>query len=864
MEVPECPVCLLVYNGEEAVPRVLSCGHTICEPCLQQLPPYLPNSIKCPECNQVAKFPAQGPSGLPKNIDLLRLIPHSTSQKTAQRAPPSSSIKNSSDGSLFGLPTDRSCRSWKDLTVPSDVIQVLDEKGDSDISLGVASSSWSCLRKNQNVGLLPLLIGDGGSSGSVIRLTYGLRILKILDGLSRFEKDELTFLLKASAMGRRVCKLYGLWMNSDGRVFLVFERFRLENRSILDGLRGGCLVKPIGCSPDSRDVMVRFSSLALEICEAVMVLHSQGIVLGFLSPVCFGFDEYGHVLIDLSNSLLEKKRIQEAFLGSMVDRSEEDEFDDLVSKQIFISPEAFKRLYSENLGAGSSTTNLNHSDAKFELEASFSCKSDVWSLACMLIKLILEDPFVDEFLSGYYGYCFAESRESIGVGVGDYMSCIKRKVADMAPIFGAKFEELHNVLSKCLDLDVDTRPQMSDVWKGLKAITYGCGSDELQVQFQHEKVEWCLVLAHLYSVHRCSNSSQQRDKGSMLDKVDQVALVDGSGLNSESCSNVNIGHTSEGCRRVTVTQTFDDKVVEQIPNDGGKTITLRGHLDCITGLAIGGGYLLSSSFDKTVRMWSLQEFCHVRTVNYHAHRVTAIVVLDMDEPLCITADSGGGIYVWALDPQLEQEPLKTWREHSDWRYSGVHSLAVSGLDVLYSGSGDKSIKAWSLKDYSLMCAMTGHKSVVSSLSVNNGILYSGSWDGTVRLWWISDHSPLMVLEDDPPIAISSVLSLSVNQDIAVAGHENGLLKIWSNGELVKSTKIDDGPILSIDMNGKWLFAATWKKTISIQELYKDESELDAKPAGCIDCDSVATSLLYYGGNLFVGFSNKDIKVYACG
>ncbi|CAN6459221.1 unnamed protein product [Victoria cruziana] len=773
MEVPECPVCLLVYNGEEVVPRVLSCGHTICESCLQQLPPYLINSVKCPECNQIAKFPAQGPSGLPKNIDLLRLIPRSTPQVAGQRKPPSSSIKNPSDGSLLGLPTDGNSRIWKDLTIPSDVIQVLQDRGESGFSLGVASSSWSCLRKNQKVGLLPLIIGDGGSSGSVIKLAYNFRIMKILDGLSKFEKDELAFLLKASATGRRACKLYGLWMDSEGRVFLVAEKFGQENPVISDGLRGGYLKKFIGCSVDSGDVMIRFSSLALEICEAVMGLHSQGIVLGFLSPPCFGFDEYGHALIDISDSILEKKGIKDAFLFSRVCRSEED-FSDFVIKQIFISPEAFKRLYCENFGVRSSKTNSNRSDANFELEASFSCKSDVWSLACMLISLLLGDSIFDVFLSGYYGHCFAESRERIGVSVGDYTSCVKRELVDMTSRFGAKFEKLHHVLFKCLDHDVNARPQMSDVWKCLKAITSGCGSDELQIQFQHENIECCLVLGHLYSIHSY-NSSWQRDKGPMLDG--QVSLVDGLSLNSEFCSNVNIGQTSEACAGVNVAQPFDHKVVEQVPNDGGKTVTLRGHLDCITGLAIGGGYLLTSSFDKTVRMWSLQDFCHVRTVNYHAHRVTAIVVLDMYEPLCISADSGGYIYVWTLDPQPGQEPLKNWREHSDWRYSGVHSLALSGLDVLYSGSGDKSIKAWSLKDYNLMCAMTGHKSVVSSLSVNSGILYSGSWDGSVRLWWMSDHSPLMVLEENSPIATSSVLSLFVNQDIVVSGHENGLLKI---------------------------------------------------------------------------------------
>lgn len=73
--------------------------------------------------------------------------------------------------------------------------------------------------------------------------------------------------------------------------------------------------------------------------------------------------------------------------------------------------------------------------------------------------------------------------------------------------------------------------------------------------------------------------------------------------------------------------------------------------------------------------------------------------------------------------------------------------------------------------------MNGHKSVVSSLAVCNGILYSGSRDGTVRLWWLSDHSPLAVLGDESPGNIASVLSLSVDRHMLVASYENGYVKV---------------------------------------------------------------------------------------
>ncbi|CAL5388559.1 unnamed protein product [Camellia sinensis] len=175
----------------------------------------------------------------------------------------------------------------------------------------------------------------------------------------------------------------------------------------------------------------------------------------------------------------------------------------------------------------------------------------------------------------------------------------------------------------------------------------------------------------------------------------------------------------------------------------------------IQGLTVGGGFLFSSSFDKTVHVWSLQKLF----------------------------------------------------EQKDWRYSGIHALAISGTGYLYTGSGDKSIKAWSLQDYSLPYTMNGHKSVVSTLAVCNGVLYSGSWDGTVRLWCLSDHSPLTVLGEDVPGNVTFVLSLGTCGDALVVAHENGCMKIWRN-------------------------------VVNVQELLGDEFGIDAMSLGSIACDSV--------------------------
>lgn len=82
----------------------------------------------------------------------------------------------------------------------------------------------------------------------------------------------------------------------------------------------------------------------------------------------------------------------------------------------------------------------------------------------------------------------------------------------------------------------------------------------------------------------------------------------------------------------------------------------------------------------------------------HHTQVVLALAVDPVSMRCFSGDSLGHLCAWRLEEESEeaQTPfLASWQEHTDWRYTGVASLAVSGDGVLYSGSGDKTVKAWS-------------------------------------------------------------------------------------------------------------------------------------------------------------------------
>ncbi|CAH9128435.1 unnamed protein product [Cuscuta epithymum] len=397
-----------------------------------------------------------------------------------------------------------------------------------------------------------------------------------------------------------------------------------------------------------------------------------------------------------------------------------------------------------------------------------------------------------------------------------------------------EFIPLSDIFCKCLDFNPENRSPVIELWKSLREVMVKPDIDVLtnlkQVKNQHS-IPLCLLFGELCLSKCLSICRANKQSSDGKDDVEDEILKVGK------------------------------DVVDSIPDGQIKCIDLIGHRDCITCFAIGGGFLFSSSFDKVVNVWSLQDYSHVHAFKGHEQRVTAVIFVDDEQPMCISGDNGGAICIWVATVPLGREPIIKLYEQKDWRYSGIHALAVSGNNHLYTGSGDKSIKAWSLQDYTLSCTMTGHKSVVSSLVICKEVLYSGSWDGTVRLWCLSDHSLLAVLGENMPSNLNSVLSVAADEDSLVVAHENGIVEIWCNDTLLKSTQAHNGAVFCACKKGRWIFTGGWDKVVNVQELCGKDTQIDATAFGSISCDSVVTALLYWQGKLFIGQADRVIKVY---
>ncbi|XP_078433932.1 zinc ion binding protein [Wolffia australiana] len=368
---------------------------------------------------------------------------------------------------------------------------------------------------------------------------------------------------------------------------------------------------------------------------------------------------------------------------------------------------------------------------------------------------------------------------------------------------GTRFEILVPVLESCLNPDPESRPGVHTLWRSFISLASGL---ENSVPFAPETLPAEQLLCCLVSSDLCRAEPKEE-------------------AGAESAAEL-------------------------------RTISLKGHQDFVSGIVEEGGFLFSGSYDKTVRVWSLQDLTLVRTLRGAESRVMAVAVArgGGKRPICVAGDGGGFLYAWDVAGEGE---MKKWRHHSDWRYSGVHSLAAS-RERVYSGGGDRTIKAWSLEDLGLVGALEGHQSAVSCLAASEGVLYSGSWDGTVRLWSLHDHTSLAVVHQ----AGASVLSLSVSGGLLAASFDGGDLLVWREGALLASAKPLGGAIFAVALHGRRLFAGGWDGTVLVQDLQFDEcgGPAEMRLLGSISSDSVVTSLLHCRGMLFVG-SNGDIKVH---
>ncbi|RKO97764.1 hypothetical protein CXG81DRAFT_26102 [Caulochytrium protostelioides] len=202
--------------------------------------------------------------------------------------------------------------------------------------------------------------------------------------------------------------------------------------------------------------------------------------------------------------------------------------------------------------------------------------------------------------------------------------------------------------------------------------------------------------------------------------------------------------------------------------------SLIGHNHFISDVAISSDaqFAMSSSWDKTLRLWNLNT--GKTTCRFIGHSDDVLSVsFSPNNRVIASASRDKTIKLW--NTLGECKDTLTQGNHSDW-ISCVRFSPNANNPVIVSSGWDKFIKVWDSNEQVLKTEHMGHTSYVSTVTISpdGSLCASGGKDGVTNLWDLNDAKHLYSLEAGDAI---NALCFSPNRYWLCAATATSI-KIW--------------------------------------------------------------------------------------
>uniref|UniRef100_A0A0D9WWN5 TFIID subunit TAF5 NTD2 domain-containing protein n=1 Tax=Leersia perrieri TaxID=77586 RepID=A0A0D9WWN5_9ORYZ len=222
-------------------------------------------------------------------------------------------------------------------------------------------------------------------------------------------------------------------------------------------------------------------------------------------------------------------------------------------------------------------------------------------------------------------------------------------------------------------------------------------------------------------------------------------------------------------------------------DEGRKSYTLfQGHSGSVNSATFSplGDFLLSSSSDSTIRLWSTKLNANVVCYKGHNYPVWDVQFSPVGHYFA-SASHDRTARIWSMD---RIQPLRILAGHlSDVDCVQWHV----NCNYIATGSSDRTVRLWDVQTGECIRMFIGHRSMILSLAMSPDGRYmaSGDEDGTIMVWDISSGRCISPLVGHNSCVWS--LAYSCEGALLASGSADCTVKLWDVASSTKALRMDD-------------------------------------------------------------------------